>query len=103
MLGRMTETSSDQLKQAVQSQHGGKATFIQSVPIHEERRGKTIWNGAVQIYDLADSPSGATKAYAWSYGLPDGKRRMFAVLHAGAITGPRDAVRAALVEEAASK
>jgi hypothetical protein len=95
-----SEVSPDQLKQAVESQHGGKATFVQSVPIHEEHKGQTVWNGAVQVYDLADSPSGATRAYAWSYGLPDGKRRFFAVLHVPPIVGPREAVRAAIVAEA---
>jgi hypothetical protein len=96
----MTEVSPDQLKQTVESQHGGTATFVQSVPIHEERKGQTVWNGAVQVYDLVGSPSGATRAYAWSYGLPDGQRRFFAVLHTGPITGPREAVRAAIVVEA---
>lgn len=37
------------LKQAVESQHGGTAKFDRSVPIHEELRGKTVWNGAVQV------------------------------------------------------
>lgn len=96
----MPEVSPDQLKQAVESQHGGKATFVQSVPVHEEHKGQTVWNGAVQVYDLADSPSGATRAYAWSHSLPDGQRRFFAVLHTGPITGPREAVRAAIVAEA---
>jgi hypothetical protein len=96
----MPETSHIELKQAVESQHGGTATFVQSVPIHEEFRGKTVWNGAVQVYDLADSPSGATRAYAWSYGLPNGNRQFVAVLHTGPISGPREAVRAAIVAEA---
>ena len=43
-------------------QYGGIAKHIQSVPVHESRNGRTIWNGAVQIYDLTDSPSGATRA-----------------------------------------
>jgi hypothetical protein len=98
----MTEVSPDQLKQAVESQHGGRATFIQSVPVHESSNGQTVWNGAVQVFHLEDSPSGATRAYAWSYGLPDGKRRIFAVLQTGPINSPRDAVRAAIVAEARS-
>jgi hypothetical protein len=96
----MTEVSTDQLKQAVESQHGGNAMFVQSVPIHEEHKGQTVWNGAVQVYDLADCPSGATRAYAWSHSLPDGKRKFFAVLHIPPIVGPREAVRAAIVAEA---
>jgi hypothetical protein len=34
---------------------------------------------------------------------PDSKRRFFAVLHVGGITGPREAVRAAIVAEARRK
>ena len=95
----MTEASTSSLKEAVESQHGGTATLVQSVPIHEEHNGETAWDGTVHVFDLRDSPSGATRAYAWSYERPDGKRRFFAVLHVGPITGPREAVRAAIVAE----
>ena len=98
----MIEVSTDQLKDAVESQHGGTARFIQAVPIHEKFMGNTVWDGVVHIFFLTDSPSGATRAYAWSHTIDDSsaKRRFFAVLHSGPITGPRDAVRAAIVAEA---
>jgi hypothetical protein len=95
----MSEIDPKELKQAVESQHGGTASFVQSVPIREEYQGKTVWDGTVSVFDLKDSPSGATRAYAWSYERDDGKRRFFAVLHMGPITGPREAVRAAIVVE----
>jgi hypothetical protein len=94
----MTEVSAAELSKAVESQHGGKATLVQSVPIREEHVGQTVWDGTVHIFDLAGHPK-ATRAYAWSYKLPDGKRRFFAVLHVPPITGPREAVRAAIVAE----
>lgn len=100
MLAAMTEVSTDQLKQAVESQHGGKATLAQSVPVKETQGSVTVWEGVVHVFDLRDSPSGATRAYAWSYERDDGKRRFFAVLHTGPILSPRDAVRAAIVAEA---
>jgi hypothetical protein len=87
----------DQLRQVVETRHGGTAIHVQSVPVYESNRGQTVWNGAVQVFSLKDSPSGATRAYASSYGLADGTRRLFAVLHAGPVTGPREAVRAAVV------
>jgi len=90
----MNLPSNNQLKQVVEAEHGGAATFVQSVPVFESFRGKTVWNGAVQVFDLTESPSGAPRAYAWSIGLPDGQRRSFAVLHGGAIASARDAVRA---------
>jgi hypothetical protein len=95
----MPEISPDQLKQAVESQHGGTATFVQSVPVHETHKGETVWNGAVAVFDLSGNPK-ANRAYAWSYELPDGKRRFFAVLAAGYITSPAKAVQAAIVAEA---
>jgi len=98
-VAHMTEVSPDQLKQAVESQHGGRATFAQAVPIREMHGQELVWQGTVHIFDLAGHPA-AKRAYAWSYELADGKRRMFAVLHAGPITGPREAVRAAIVAEA---
>ena len=90
----------DHLRQIVESEHGGTAIHVQSVPVHESNRGQTLWNGAVQVFALKNSPSGATRAYASSYGLADGTRRRFAVLHAGPVTGPREAVRAAVVAPA---
>jgi hypothetical protein len=90
----MTEIAASALKQAVESQHGGTATFVQSVPVYESRNGATVWNSVVHIFDLANSPTGAVRAYAWSYGLPDGKRRSVALLHIPPIIGPREAVNA---------
>jgi len=95
----MTEVLLHQLKQAVESQHGGTATFVQSVPVQESFRGDTIWDGTVTVFDLKGSPTGAFRAYAWSHELPDGKRQFFAVLHTPMIVGPKDAVRAAIVAE----
>jgi len=94
----MAEVAPAELKQAVESQHGGTATFVQSVPIREEHDGQTVWDGTVAVFDLAGHPE-ATRAYAWSYERPDNKRRFFAVLHVPPIIGPREAVRAAIVAE----
>jgi hypothetical protein len=96
----VAEVAPSELKRAVESQHGGTATLAQSVPVHETHEGKPVWDGTVHIFDLADSPSGASRVYAWSYERDDGRRRFFAVLHAGPIDSPVKAVRAAIVTEA---
>ncbi|MGH7073270.1 MAG: hypothetical protein ACREFD_03615 [Stellaceae bacterium] len=98
----MIEIRLDQLKEAVEHQHGGTATFAQSVPVKETFDTKTVWEGVVHVFDLAEHPK-ATRAYAWSYELPDGKRRFFAVLHTDKINSPREAVRAAVVAEQRAK
>lgn len=90
----------DDLKHAIESQHGGTATRLQSVPVKEETLdGKTVWEGVVHVFALGGHPK-ASKAYAWSSPIDDStKRRYFAVLHLGGITSPQEAVRAAIVAE----
>jgi hypothetical protein len=95
----MSEVSPGQLKQAVEFQHGGKATFVQAVPVREEREGQIVWDGLVHVFELRGQPNGHFRAYAWSYEHSDGKRRFVAVLHTTKIKSPRDAVRVAIVAE----
>jgi len=94
------EVSPDQLKQAVESQHGGKAVLVSVEPVKEVWEGKTVWEGVVHVFDLEGHPT-ATRAYAWSHLAGDAgdRRRFYAVLHLGGIRSPLDAVRAAIVAE----
>lgn len=92
----MSDAHAIELRHAVESEHQCSAKFVQSVPVHESSAGRTVWNGAVQVFDLKDSPSGATRAYAWSRSLADGTRKNFTVLHEGPVTGPREAVKASI-------
>jgi hypothetical protein len=95
----MTEVSPSELKRAIESQHGGKATLAQSVPVKETHNGATVWEGVVHVFDLADHPK-ATRAYAWSSPVEGSdNRRFYAVLHMGGIKSPAAAVRAAIVAE----
>ncbi|HXP76297.1 MAG TPA: hypothetical protein VN823_19310 [Stellaceae bacterium] len=99
----MEEVEAGQLRQAIESQHGGKATLAQSVPVKENFEGKTVWEGVVHVFDLKGNPK-ATRAYAWSSPIEGStKRRFFAVLHMGGIKSPRDAVRAAIIAEQRAK
>lgn len=98
----MSDVTHPELKRAVESQHGGTAIYVQSVPVHEEHGGETVWDGMVAVFDLVGHPK-ANRAYAWSYERPDGKRRFFAVLHMPPVASPRDAVRAAIVAERRAK
>jgi len=98
----MTEVSPDQLRQAIEAEHGGTATFVQAVPIREMSGEQLVWQGTVHIFDLSDHPT-ASRAYAWSHELADGKRLTLAVLHIGQVTGPREAVRAATAARTRAK
>ncbi len=95
----MTEVEADQLKRAVEGQHGCKATLAQTVPVKETFGGKTVWEGVVHVFKLTGHPK-ANLAYAWSSPIEGSdKRRFFAVLHVPPIVSPVEAVRAAIVQE----
>lgn len=94
----MSEATAHAVKQAVEAQHGGTATLVQSVPVDERHDGNPVWQGVVHVFDLAGHPK-ASRAYAWSSERDDGKRRFYAVLHMGPVTSPAEAVRAAIVAE----
>ena len=93
----------DDLANAVQSQHGGIAIFREIVPVSETFNGQPVWEGEVHVFDLDGHPK-ATRAYAWSSPV-DGsdRRRFYAVLHLGPIRSAQDAVRAAIVAEHRAK
>src|SRR5580693_1039543 len=95
----MADVAPDQLKQAVEGQHGGTASLVAAEPVKEVFQGKTVWEGVVHVFDLEGHPS-ATRAYAWSSPVEGSdRRRFYAVLHLGGIRSPLDAVRAAIVAE----
>ena len=106
----MNEVSPDELKSAVESQHGGTARLVQSVPVKgtwkrrtesdgiTHIRDETFWEGVVHVFDLSGHPK-AERAYAWSRQRDDGTRRFYAVLHIGPVTGPLEAVRVATMED----
>lgn len=95
----MDEVAPSELKQAVERTHGGTATLVQAVPVHEAHGDQVVWDGIVHVFDLIGHPK-ATRAYAWSSPVEgSASRRFYAVLHLPPVTGPRDAVRAAIVAE----
>jgi hypothetical protein len=99
----MTTAATTNLAKAIEGQHGGTATFIQSVPVTEIFKGKTVWEGVVHVFDLEDHPT-ATRAYAWSSPIEGSdKRRFYAVLHVPPVNSPADAVRAAIVADHRAK
>jgi hypothetical protein len=99
----VTEVGPSELKRAIESKRGGRASYVQSAPVHEEHNGQAAWDGKVAVFDLADHPK-ATRAYAWSTQVEGSdNRRFYAVLHMGRIKSPADAVRAAIVAEARAR
>lgn len=91
----MRKISIDECKQAIESRHGGTATFIQSVPVHETDRALTSWKGIVHVFDLRGQPDGAFRAYICSDDGEGEEFRLFSILHSPEIYSPMLAARAA--------
>jgi hypothetical protein len=90
----------DGLKHAIRKLYGAEPTHVESVPIKETFQGQTVWDGVVEVFDLAGHPT-ANRVYAWAHDTddPENPRRHVTVLHCHPIQSARDAVRAAIVQE----
>lgn len=84
------------LRMALESEHNGKAAFVQSLPASVELSSGQIWNGIIYIFSLSGS-SFAKRAYCWLELLPSGSQRIITVLHIPPVLGPQDAVELAMV------
>lgn len=93
------------LRDAIRHMHGCDSKWIESVPVIEKMRiegadyERTIWEGEVQVFELAGHPK-ARRAYAWSYATEGTKRKFVAVLHVPPIASAVDAVRASIAHDA---
>src|SRR5690349_24881013 len=88
------------LIESIQNLHGCEATHVETVRVHERApNGETIWQGDVEAFALSGHPK-ASRAYAWSEATTGTKRRFFAVLGLGPVTGASEAVRASVLADA---
>lgn len=92
-----------ELKHAIKQVHGCDSTHVETVPVTEKFRGKIVWEGEVEVFNLAGHPK-AKRAYAWGY-APDRSAglEVVAVLEIPPVESPVTAVRAAIVAEAKAK
>ena len=84
----------DELRDAIRELHGTEATHIETVPAKETFQGQTVWEGDVEVFDLADHPK-ASRVYAWSHGDPDNPQHI-TVLQIPPATTPLRAVQVAI-------
>jgi hypothetical protein len=82
------DVSIEELQKAVEHMHGVPARFVEAVEVDERHEGKPVWQGAVKVFELTGHPSGAKRAYAWSYATTGTKRRFIAILGVSPWTAP---------------
>jgi hypothetical protein len=90
----------EELKDVIRKLHGVESTHRQSVPVKEVFRGKTMWEGVVEVFDLHGHPE-ANAAYAWTHATddPEHPKRSVTVLHIPPAVSPVTAVRLAIAQE----
>jgi hypothetical protein len=90
----------EELRDVIRKLHGVESRHIESVPIKEVYKGRTIWEGVVEVFELIGHPT-AQRIYAWSHATdnPAKPRRHVTVLHVEPVTSPLLAVRAAVIQE----
>ena len=88
------------LQVAVSWLHNCGATHRTTVDVHEVFGGKTVWTGAVEVFDLAGHPN-ARRCYAWSQkaGKDGSYERTIAVLEIPPVESAETAVRAQIVKD----
>ncbi len=80
--------------------HKAKAEQVESVPVKEVSQGQTVWEGTVEVFDLAGHPK-THRVYARMHDTddPERPRRHVTVLHIPPVISPQTAVKAAIVQE----
>lgn len=90
----------ERLKAAIRNLHGCESTHVGTTPVKEMFRGKTVWEGDVETFQLTGHAKAST-CYAWSHasGKDEKGTRYVAVLAVPPIHSPQDAVKASIVTD----
>lgn len=83
------------LQDVIRKLHGVESRHVESVSVKEQFRGKTVWEGVVEVFELIGHPK-ASRLYAWSHDTDGPKKRHITVLHLAPINSPEAAVRASI-------
>ena len=81
------------LQEAFRRGYDVEAIHVESVPVVETFRGKTVWEGIVEVFDIRGHPN-VRRGYGWQYTDDDGKTEYATVLGVVPINSPLGAVRA---------
>jgi hypothetical protein len=89
-----------ELREVIKRLHGADATHVESVPVKETFKGRTVWDGIVEVFDLHNHPK-ANRVYAWAHETddPDKPVRHVTILHLPPVKSAHDAVKVAIAQE----
>jgi len=90
----------EELQDAIRELYHTEPVYVETVPVKEVFQGQTVWDGAVEVFDLPESPE-ANRIYAWAHETDniDQPRRTVTVLHVAPVLSPELAVRASILQD----
>ena len=94
----MNEPYIQALRDAIQHTHGCASRYVETKPVKEVFEGKTVWEGNVEVFDLAGHPK-ARQCYAWGYKDDEGRWQYVAVLRTPPVDSACQAVQAFIVSK----
>ena len=77
------------LQVTIEHLHKCGAVHIATVPVREVFRGKTLWQGEVEVFALVGHPK-AKRCYGWTYGEPE---EFITILELPPVTDAQSAVK----------
>jgi hypothetical protein len=88
------------LQEAIRKAHGCESKHAASVLVEEMSRGKTVWKGTVEVFELIGHPK-AKQCYAWGHAAMDtcNEVRIVTVLSLPPVDSPRKAVQVSILSE----
>jgi hypothetical protein len=89
----------ERLQMVIRQLHKCDAEHVGSEPVKEVFRGKTVWEGDVEVFTVTGHPR-AKRAYAWSVDENTPNEKFTAVLEIPPVKSAVDAVRVSIVAEA---
>jgi hypothetical protein len=76
---------------------GVEADHLDTVPVREEFRGKIIWDGEVEVFNLIGHPE-AARCYAWGHD-EEGQLKTTVVIQVPPVVSAQTAVKAAIAKK----
>lgn len=79
----------ERLQLVIHQLHGTDSKHLESVRVLERFRGKTVWEGDVEVFQLVNHPN-AKRCYGWSYDDPE---QFITILELPPVDSPQSAVK----------
>ena len=86
------------LKKEILATHNCGSSHFTTVPVTEMSRGKIVWQGEVEVFDLLKHPQAGT-CYAWSYDV-NGRTHITVLLGLPPVDSAESAVKVAIAAQA---